>query len=68
MSHKKGAIHCSIGEKDYLNIQETMAYLDLSEYSLTRMVEDGLKRIELGNKVLFSKKSIANYLDAKEGS
>ncbi len=65
MSHRKGDIFCSIGEKDYLNIRETMAYLDASENSLKKMVDDGLKRIQLGNKILFSKKEIARYLDSK---
>ncbi len=66
MSYRKGEIYCSIGEKDYLSLRETMAYLDSSEKSIRKAVDSGLKIIRLGNRILFSKKSISAYLDSLE--
>lgn len=64
---KQKKLFCSIGEKDFLTLQETMAYLSVSQNTINKWREAGLRTIKLGDgkndKVYFSKKSIAEFME-----
>ncbi len=62
---EKVVIHCSIGEKDFLSVPETMAYLNLKSTDTLRKWRDkGLDYMRVGGFVYYSKKDIAIFMEA----
>ncbi len=65
MSKKKQSITCSIGEKEFLTIDETMAYLCVSDAILRRWRNEGLKYIELEGRIYYAKEHLKEFLLSK---
>ncbi len=55
---------CSIGEKEYLTTEETMAYLGVKSAKTIRNYESlGLKSNQINGKKWYSKKEISKFMD-----
>lgn len=55
-------IDCSIGDKDFLSVAETLAYAGISESILTKWRDNGLNYLRDGGRVWFVKEDIKEYM------
>lgn len=59
-------MQCTIGEKEFLNLDEACAWLDVGVTTIYEWRKKGLKCLKIGGVTRYSKKHLTEFMEAHE--